>query len=192
MNLPLPLEYDPFDVYTTHIAHLKRIVAETREHALRTIRERKTPYQIDARHGYIVPSAIRTHLFALDQLRQELKMPAKKTTNGNNWKGFIACELTVEDKNAFRVWDVDESDAFDIAMGRCQEGYRVAFSFNAKNDSYTCSMTGQENVGENAGYTLSAFGKTALQALRVLIYKDQFVLGGVWTNAKSLETDDIG
>jgi len=126
------------------------------------------------------------------EFAEVMKMAGKAKAANKTWNGFVACELTAEDKAAFKVWDVDFADAWELLIGRVTEGYRLSFSHNKKNDSFIVSLTGGEGTGANEGYTLSAFGKTVDVALRVLAYKDAFILEGVWENAKVQPQDDIG
>jgi len=119
-------------------------------------------------------------------------MAATKKNAPKTWNGFVNCELTAEDKAHFKVWDVEFADAFELLIGRVTEGYRLSYSFNKKNDSFICSLTAGEGTGANEGYTLSAFGKSVDTALRVLAYKDAFMLEGNWENAKVMPADDIG
>jgi len=138
------------------------------------------------------PYTVRLHLELVLRLRKEAGMATKKAVPARQWNGFVNCELTAEDKATFKVWDVDFGDAFDLLVGRVTEGYRLSVSHNKKNDSFIASLTGSEDCGDNAGYTLSAFGKDIATAMRVLAYKDGFILEGVWDNAKVQPKDDIG
>lgn len=138
------------------------------------------------------PLAVRYHLASILEIRKVCNMAAKKAPPAKQWNGFVSCELTAEDKATFKVWDVDFGDAFDLLVGRVTEGYRFSLSHNKKNDSFIASLTGSEDNGDNAGYTLSAFGKDVATAMRVLAYKDGFILEGVWENAKVQAKDDIG
>lgn len=174
------------------ISHLKRMIEANRRFALKDLQTVKNA-EIDAAFpSYGAPYTVLLHMNYLIELKGLARMPAPKKTPARTWNGFVSCELTAEDKASFKVWDVDFGDAFDLMMGRVTEGYRLSISFNKRNDSYIASLTGAEGVGANEGYTLSAFGKDVATAIRVLAYKDSFILEGVWENAKVQPKDDIG
>lgn len=183
-----PSEFGKFP----EVTYLKRMLEANRRFALEDVQATKS-MELDARFpSYGAPYTVLLHLSHLLRIKEISGMPAPKKVPAKVWNGFVACELTAEDKASFKVWDVDFGDAFDLMMGRVTEGYRLSLSFNKRNDSYIASLTGAEGAGGNEGYTLSAFGKDVATAIRVLAYKDSFILEGVWENAKVQPKDDIG
>jgi len=174
------------------VTRIKREIEANRRFALEDALASKH-VELDA--GFLsvcVPYTVRLHLELVLRLRKVTGMAKPKALPAKQWNGFVACELTAEDKATFKVWDVDFGDAFDLLVGRVTEGYRLSVSHNKKNDSFIASLTGSEDNGDNAGYTLSAFGKDIATAMRVLAFKDGFILEGVWENAKVQAKDDIG
>lgn len=186
-----PLDVKDFGSFS-RITQAKIEIAANRRFALEDALASKH-IELDASFPSVcVPYTVRRHLELVLQLRKVAGMAKAKALPARQWNGFVACELTAEDKATFKLWDVDFGDAFDLLIGRVTEGYRFSLSHNKKNDSFIASLTGSEDNGDNAGYTLSAFGKDVATAMRVLAYKDGFILEGVWENAKVQAKDDIG
>lgn len=108
------------------------------------------------------------------------------------WKGFVNVSLTVEQKETYKTWDIQDDDVWDGLAQYCAAGYKVNLSFNKQNDKFNCTGTGQPESGANSGYAVSAFANTPYEAARVWLFKVSTVLPDVWTEYESGVADDIG
>lgn len=171
----------------------KYFVLEDRQKVLEHLRHTpKRELVFDSDPNSCKGNVARDYMQSIAYLRGELKMAQGKKGTVNKWVGFVNCELTAEDKATFKVWDVELDDAWDLLTQRVLEGYRLSFSHNPKNENFVVSLTGGDECGANAGYTLSGFGRDIGTALRVLCFKDTFILEGNWEQAKVAQKDDIG
>jgi hypothetical protein len=108
------------------------------------------------------------------------------------WQGFVNVNLTVEQKEEYRAWDVEDSEVWDGIATYCAAGYKVALSFNKQNDKFSCTGTGQPETGDNSGYAVSAFANTPYEAARVWLFKVSVVLPERWKDHAADAPDDIG
>lgn len=115
----------------------------------------------------------------------------KKAISDAAWKGFVECRLTDTQKEAFRHWDLDGNDAFDLVVTSVQTGHKLSLSYNRANDNFVASLTCTDMTSPNGGYTLSAFAPDLWTALRLVVFKHEVVLERRWEN-KSSPSSDIG
>lgn len=108
------------------------------------------------------------------------------------WMGFVNVNLTAEQKEEYRAWDVEDADVWDGIAGYCAAGYKIALSFNKQNDKFSCTGTAQPETGKNSGYAVSSFANTPYEAARVWLFKVSVVLPDVWTEHVGATLDEIG
>lgn len=108
------------------------------------------------------------------------------------WRGFINVNLTSEQKEAYKTWDVQDNDVWDGLATYISAGYKVSLSFNKQNDKYNCTGTGQTACGSNSGWAVSSFANTPYEAVRVWLFKVSAVLPDVWDDYEVGDADDIG
>lgn len=108
------------------------------------------------------------------------------------WKGFINVNLTGEQKESFKAWDIQDDDVWDGVAQYAAAGYKIQLSFNKQNDKFNCTGTGQPETNSNSGYAVSAFANTPYEAVRVWLFKVSVVLPDDWTEYQASEADDIG
>lgn len=108
------------------------------------------------------------------------------------WKGFINVNLTADQKEAYRAWDIADDDVWDGIASYATAGIKIQLSFNKQNDKFNCTGTGQPESGDNSGYAVSAFGNSPYNAARVWLFKLSCVLPDVWTDFVGAADDDIG
>jgi hypothetical protein len=130
---------------------------------------------------YIMAAKLKTKIASKSPTRQEFV-----------WQGFVNVNLTVEQKEEYRAWDVEDSEVWDGIATYCAAGYKVALSFNKQNDKFSCTGTGQPETGDNSGYAVSAFANTPYEAARVWLFKVSVVLPERWKDHAADAPDDIG
>jgi len=139
---------------------------------------------------------------SFDRYTQEIyDMAAKIKKNVTNnrkkeqefqWKGFVNVNLTSDQKEIYKAWDIADDDVWDGIAQYCAAGYKINLSFNKQNDKFNCTGTGQPSSGENNGYAVSAFANTPYEAARVWLFKVSTILPDVWSEFASGDEDDIG
>lgn len=108
------------------------------------------------------------------------------------WNGFINVSLTADQKEAYRAWDIEDTDVWDGIAQYAVAGVKIQMSYNKQNDKFNCTGTGQPESGANSGYAISAFGNSPYNAARVWLYKVSAVVPDVWTEYEGAADDDIG
>jgi len=126
-----------------------------------------------------------------NKLRGELGV-AKKTFENSTWKGFVNVSLTAEQKEAYNVWDIQDSDVWDGLATYGEKGYKFSLTYNATNANWVAAYTGTEDAGKNAGYAVTGFASDPYNAARVLLFKVSAILPDVWKDYKPLPQDAIG
>lgn len=122
---------------------------------------------------------------------------SKASTAANDWKGFIALELSDSQKTAAKVLRDDPERLFDNVFGAVDDLYKLSFSYDTYNGMYIASYTCKDAKSPNNGLTLSGRGGTLLGAMASLWYKHAVVLERVWGEAeqkrsRTSEEDDLG
>lgn len=114
------------------------------------------------------------------QKRRERK--ARQAGNARpEWKGFVSCELTVEDKKALREGAMSYEDAWEGLLDIIPEGYKLSISWDEKNDTFTASLTAGAGTGDNAGWCLTGRGASFDGAIISLGYKHFTKLRRDWS-----------
>lgn len=70
---------------------------------------------------------------------------------------------------------------FELLETVIEDGYRVAFSYDQRTDSVSCSMSAKGDDHVNGGKTLVSFAQTWVGALQTSLYKHFVVLSTDWT-----------
>lgn len=117
---------------------------------------------------------------------------ANKKFENSSFKGFVNVSLSQQDKEAYVSWDVQDTDVWDGIAQYAEGGYKFSVSRNKQNDHFTASVTGTEDAGKNAGYSVTAFAPTPYEAVRVVLFKVSVVLPPVWADYKPSGADAIG
>lgn len=105
------------------------------------------------------------------------------------FKGYVNYVLSEGDKTAYSGWDVDDHDLWLLIAGHQQCGYKLSVSFNPKNDTFNATYICNDLASPNAGYCLSAFAPDWYNAVKVLAFKHDIVLDGVWKGENAKEAN---
>ncbi len=97
-----------------------------------------------------------------------------------DWKGFVTCELTVEDKKSLREGAMPYEDAWEGLLDVIPEGYKLSISWDDKNETFTASLTAGAGTGDNAGWCLTGRGASFDGAVCSLAYKHFTKLARNW------------
>lgn len=108
------------------------------------------------------------------------------------WKGFVNYVLSETDKEQYSLWGVDDHDLWLLVAGHQQCGYKLSVSFNAKNDTFNATYVCNDEKSPNKGYCLSAFAPDWYNAVKILAYKHDVVLDGLWVGKESKPKNNWG
>jgi hypothetical protein len=108
------------------------------------------------------------------------------------WKGFVNYVLSEEDKAAYSEWDVDDHDLWLLVAGHEQCGYKLSHTYNAKNDTFNANYVCNDEKSPNKGYCLSAFAPDWYNAVKILAFKHEVVLDGIWVGKESRPKNNWG
>src|SRR5690348_14368823 len=114
--------------------------------------------------------------------------PAKK--NGFNLKGYIRCDLSASDKEAFKVWEVGHpaEECFGLLVKAADSGYllKVGEAGQGGLASLSAATTGQPWDG----FVLTAHAGSAVRAAVLLVYKHSVLMEGDWQAWMTEEGED--
>lgn len=115
-----------------------------------------------------------------------------KTTRRAEWIGFADIPLSGEDKANFKgqefVFETFEHDLEDFLA----EGYKISMSYQAKQGSFVAAATATRVGMPNAGLTMSAWHRTPLDAVRLVLFKHYHVAHGDWQGERENEDFQFG
>lgn len=135
-------------------------------------------------------------VFLLGQKAEAILMAAKAAPKPARkqpeFKGFVNYVLSDVDKEAYKVWSVDDHDLFLLLAGELTAGYKFSCSYNSQNDTHVATFMCNDDSNPNAGYCLSAYAPDPYHALKTLMFKHVEVLGSVWGGEKVKEAATWG
>lgn len=121
---------------------------------------------------------------------------ARKQQGKNTWRGYVRCELSAEEKTRVRdaADDVTLNNLVEVLEGLIAEGLKFSLSQPREDASVTASLYDGRDGSVSQGYSLTAFGGSAVTAIIALEYKHTHKLKGDWArNLKAApEDDDVG
>ncbi len=110
------------------------------------------------------------------------------------WKGYANIDLSEGDKQAIRGGILDGESVLDIIGDMLGTGHKIAITYDSEKDTVSAAATGVYAHCQNAGYTLTCFGRSLTSVLEVLAYKHEIISKGNWSQwvTGKREYDDIG
>lgn len=103
--------------------------------------------------------------------------PAK---GGNNFKGFVRHNLSVEDKAAYDTWVQTYKGFWDDVERLVDSGYKISVAYDGYNKTVQAMLTCNDEKNEDFGWVLAARAPTAVDAMTLLMFKHFQLLGGTW------------
>lgn len=122
---------------------------------------------------------IALHLTGLERT-VDVKPPARQKGQFQ-LRGYIRCELSSADKDAFRLWEeLQAADAlYNRVVALVDGGY--LFKSGAGKDGYQASLSALETAQAWDGYVLTAFAGAAGRAIALLVYKHAIMMQEDWS-----------
>lgn len=95
--------------------------------------------------------------------------------------GFVRCELGKSDREPFRQWQSERTDAelFDMLVKLCDSGYILKVGVGK--EGHQASLSDLDAPTECNGYVLSAFASEARDCMALMLYKHHVLLEGDWS-----------
>lgn len=106
--------------------------------------------------------------------------PQKKQVKKAEWKGYHKVNLTKEQDAAFDAWYAQNPPNLGWFDVYANQGYKISFNFDDYHQGMSASMYCTQAKMDWAGYTLTAWGETAMEAFALLMYKHIEICGEVW------------
>lgn len=100
-------------------------------------------------------------------------------TKKNAWDvDFVQLELTAQDKETAKKWDVKFEQTFDCLCRCSVDGYKLSVTYDRRNDCAIAALTSPKPEGGANSLCFTARGPDLLQAMRMLAYKIVVLLDG--------------
>lgn len=111
---------------------------------------------------------------------QEPTKPPKAKAGTFQLKGYVRCELSSADKDAFREWESSHAngDVWDQLIKACDSGYLVKMGESGQGAQASLSALSTEHGWD--GYVLTAHAATAARAAALLVYKHAVLMLCDW------------
>jgi len=113
-----------------------------------------------------------------------IRLQPRKDAKDDEWGGFVQISLSPMDKAIFDTWYSEHiqhvQPLLDQHVGL---GLKLSVVFDGANNSYIASYTGRPNTDEGLPFrcTLSARAGEFMEAVALLVYKEQEVASGDWS-----------
>ena len=110
--------------------------------------------------------------------------PAKEKPVGHfDLIGYVRCDLGKSDREPFRKWQGEQSDAqlFDMLVKLCDSGYLLKCGIGK--EGHQAVLSACDTGTEWDGYVLSAFASEGRDSLALLLFKHHMLLEEDWSNS---------
>lgn len=106
------------------------------------------------------------------------------------WQGYVECYLNKDQKKELK--ELDESREYNLETLLSEltdSGYKVSFSKDQQQGTYTVTLYDQAPDSEFAGYALSGRGKSLWGGWTSICYKHFLILVDGWQRAAREDSD---
>lgn len=93
---------------------------------------------------------------------------------------FVNVTLTDEEISDAEEQLQDTEVLWELINAALEEGYKLSLTVEEESGSFCASLTGKFCPLPNRDKTISGWHETAVDSLRIVMYKHQIKLGGVW------------
>lgn len=95
--------------------------------------------------------------------------------------GYIELKLDEEQRAAFDLWYCDHEQTFaEMVSETVVDGMALSIKYDAENQCFSASYSGAGVTGSNERYVLTARSSSWPEALALLVYKHDELMGGCW------------
>lgn len=127
-----------------------------------------------------------------ERLRRNIMASKKVSSEKAEFKGFANVELTIEQKDAMRVWIREEEEVALAIENLIASGHKITVVHNEANGAYQASAFCTYLKSKNAGMILSAFAPHWYDAIACLCFKHYVVCnGGIWKPDTPQDASDL-
>lgn len=119
------------------------------------------------------------------------KKPKAAGRGGFDLKGYLRCELSMADKDAFKAWELEHvaADCLDRLIKVCDSGY--LFKLGEAGQGFQASLCAASTSHTWDGYVLTAHAGDAGRAAALLWFKHEVLMSGDWSAFLVEEGDDF-
>lgn len=106
-------------------------------------------------------------------------------------KGYVRCELSASDKEAFKAWELatPSSEVMEQLIKETDSGYLL--KVGEQGNAHQASLCAASTSKEWDGYVLTAHASSSMRAAALLVYKHAVLMERDWTAWQSEEGDDF-
>lgn len=108
------------------------------------------------------------------------KLTVRPATSSYEQATFVQRELTAEEGQKCKAWELSEVDAFDALFKLTEAYYKVTMRFDEYHHMFGCWLMPPKTDSSNAGLILTGRGSTPLKALKQALYKHYVLFQEVW------------
>ncbi len=120
------------------------------------------------------------------------KKDARRTRKSKKAKvefvGYVSCDLNEEHTVALRAQIVTGEFEWSDIEELVDNGYKCSVAWNAGQKGYIASLYDNDPASPMAGYVLTGWGSTSLNAFASLMYKHRVLLAAGWEVAEEEKT----
>jgi len=113
-------------------------------------------------------------------------------SNGNSAPKFIDVKLTLDEKKAFREWELSDEDMLAGMATLLDGGIRIGVAWSGEQQAYFVSLTGREGSGANKGLCMTSFAKDLRTGIALALFKHFNVTEGDWKQGENEGGDEFG
>lgn len=126
----------------------------------------------------------------LSRGKPEPKQKQPKRNGSFDLRGYVRCELSASDKDAFREWEKDQDSQaiFGRLVKACDSGYLL--KVGQVGQGAQASLCAASTDREWDGYVLVAHAGDATRAAMLLVYKHEVIMRSDWQEWLAEEGED--
>lgn len=115
----------------------------------------------------------------------------KNGRGGFSLKGYVRCELSASDKDAFREWEEQHTnvECYEQLIKAADSGYLLKVGESGQ--GYQATLCASSTGHGWDGYVLTAHANHAARATMLLVYKHEVMLRSDWSLCLEEEGEDF-
>jgi hypothetical protein len=120
---------------------------------------------------------------SLQHTADTVPVKSSKPGKGSSFqlKGYVRCELSASDKEAFTSWEVEYTNVqcYEVLIKAADDGYIVKVSPSGV--GFQATLSAAETNQEWDGYVLTAHAGHAARAMMLLVFKHEMLMRRDWS-----------
>jgi len=99
---------------------------------------------------------------------------------GNNFKGFVRHNLSVDEKASYDTWAETYTDFWMDVERLVDSGYKFSVAYDGYNKTVQAMLTCNDEKNPDFGWVLAARAPSPSEAMSLLMFKHFVLLHGSW------------